>query len=374
VRPKRRLTATRQSVKSHGLLVAQCHRHRKKSAENMSILPSDLRPDMRVLDAFKGRRILILGGLGFLGSSLAVRLSQLGADVTLVDAMIEEYGGNLFNVHAVRDAVRINYCDIRDRAAMAWLVKDQDYIFHAAAQVCHLKSLTDPFPDIDINITGTTVLMEALRMHNRKATVIKLGSRGQYGPVLNLPATEECPCQPKGIYEISLLAAEHIMASYHRNHGIACVLARLTNIYGPRAQMRHNRFGVANWFIRLALEGAPIPVFGDGQIKRDFLYVDDCVDALLYLAATPDATGETFNVGHDRPSSFLELAQVITAATKTDWKLAPFSAERKTQEPGDFYSDISKITRFTGWHPRTSLDVGVAQTIAYYQENMGHYI
>jgi UDP-glucose 4-epimerase len=322
---------------------------------------------------FEGKRILVLGGLGFLGSSLAVRLAQFGADITLVDAMIEEYGGNLFNIDAIRNKVCVNYCDIRDRAAMAWLVKDQDLIFHAAAQVCHLKSLTDPFPDIDINITGTAVLMEALREHNPTAKVIKLGSRGQYGPVLKLPATEECPCQPKGIYEISLLTAEHIMASYHRNHGITCVLARLTNIYGPRAQMRHNKFGVANWFMRLALEGKTIPVFGDGLIKRDFLYVEDCVDALLYLAATPEAVGETFNVGHDRPSSFLELAKVITSFTNTDWGFTPFSAERKTQEPGDFYSDISKIRRVTGWQPRTSLEEGVADTLEFYRKHGGLY-
>lgn len=287
--------------------------------------------------------------------------------------MIEEYGGNPFNVSSILDKIRINYCDIRDRAAISCLVKDQDYVFHSAAQVCHLKSLTDPFPDIDINITGTAVLMEALRKHNPKAKVVKLGSRGQYGPVLKLPATEDSPCQPKGIYEISLLAAEHIMASYHRNHGIACVLARLTNIYGPRAQMRNNQFGVANWFMRLALEGKTIPVFGDGLIKRDFLYVDDCVDALLSLAVTPEVVGETFNVGHDQPSSFLELAQMITGNTKTRWQLTPFSAERKAQEPGDFFSDITKINKMTGWRPRISLEQGVARTLDYYRMHREHY-
>jgi UDP-glucose 4-epimerase len=323
--------------------------------------------------AFAGRRVLILGGMGFLGSSLALRLAQFDARITIVDAMMEEYGGNPFNISLIQDRVSVNYCDIRDRTAMAWLVRDQDFVFHSAAQVCHLKSLTDPFPDIEINITGTAVLMEALRKHNPKARVVKLGSRGQYGPVLNLPASEESPCQPKGIYEISLLAAEHIMASYHRNHGIACVMARLTNIYGPRAQMLHDKFGVANWFLRLALEGKSIPVFGDGRIKRDFLYVDDCVDALLALAVCPAVVGETFNVGHDRPSSFLELAEVITSLTGTQWHFTPFSAERKTQEPGDFFSDISKITRMTGWKPRTSLEDGVALSLDFYRSHGGHY-
>lgn len=325
-------------------------------------------------DAFGGRTVLILGGLGFLGSSLALHLSSYGADVTLADAMIEEYGGNLRNIDPIRRDVAINFCDIRDAAAMNWLVRDKDYIFHSAAQVCHLKSLSDPFPDIDINITGTAVVMEALRRFNPKAKVVKLGSRGQYGSVLKLPAGEETRPEPKGIYEISLLAAEHIMASYYRNHGIRCVLSRLTNIYGPRAQMRHNRFGVANWFMRLALDDETIPIFGDGRIKRDFLFIDDCVDALLRLAVTPEAEGEVFNIGHDMPSDFLTLAEtIVTQADSGQLAFTPFSPERKAQEPGDFYTDIAKISRVTGWRPTTPLDEGVAQTLAFYRQNREYY-
>jgi len=325
-------------------------------------------------DAFAGRRVLILGGLGFLGSSLALRLAGCGAAVTLADAMIEEYGGNLHNVAPVRDAVTVNFCDIRDAAAMNWLVREKDYVFHSAAQVCHLKSLSDPFPDIDINITGTAVVMEALRRFNPRAKVVKLGSRGQYGSVVKLPAGEETCPEPKGIYEISLLAAEHIMASYHRNHGIRCVLSRLTNIYGPRAQMRHNRFGVANWFMRLAIDGETIPIFGDGRIKRDFLFIDDCVDALLRLAVTPEAEGEVFNIGHDAPSDFLTLAETIVEAAGTgSLAFTPFSAERKAQEPGDFYTDIGKISRVTGWRPVTRLADGVARTLDFYRQNREQY-
>ena len=325
-------------------------------------------------DAFGGRRVLILGGLGFIGSSLAVRLAACGAILTLADAMIDEYGGNLRNIAPIRRDVVVNFCDIRDAAAMNWLVRDQDYVFHSAAQVCHLKSLSDPFPDIDINITGTAVVMEALRRFNPEAKVIKLGSRGQYGSVLRLPAGEDVRPEPKGIYEISLLAAEHIMASYHRNHGIRCVLSRLTNIYGPRAQMRHDRFGVANWFMRLALDGQTIPIFGDGRIKRDFLYIDDCVDALLDLAVTPEAEGQVFNIGHDSPSDFLTLAETILAeAGAGQIAFTPFSPERKAQEPGDFYTDIAKISRVTGWRPVTGLADGVARTLEFYRQNREHY-
>lgn len=325
-------------------------------------------------NAFCGKRALILGGLGFIGANLAIRLVELGAEVLLADAMIEEYGGNLFNVEPIRDAARINYCDIRDAHAMGCLVRGQDYVFHSAAQVCHLKSLSDPFPDIDINIRGTAVVMEALRQTNPDAKIIKLGSRGQYGSVLHLPAGEEAKPEPKGIYEISLLAAEHILGAYSRNHGIRCVMTRLTNIYGPRAQMRHNRFGVANWFMRLALDGETIPVYGDGAIKRDFLYVDDCVEALLLLAAAPEAEGQVYNIGRDDASNFRELAETIVAAAGTGaWEFTPFSPERKAQEPGDFFTDIGKIRRTVGWSPRTFLADGVEKTIEYYRRHKENY-
>ena len=325
-------------------------------------------------EAFCDKYVLILGGLGFVGSSLAVRLSELGARISIIDALIDDYGGNFFNISEVRDAVRVNISDILDSSAVNHLVQGQDYVFHSAAQVCHLKSLSDPFPDIDINIRGTVIVMEALRRFNPKAKIIKLGSRGQYGSVMKLPASEDVIPQPKGIYEISLLAAEHIILSYYHNHGVPCVLTRLTNIYGPRAQMRHNRFCVANWFMRRALENEVIPVYGDGLIKRDFLYIDDCVDALLLLAALPKAEGKVFNIGHDKPSNFLELAKTIVDIVEgSKWEFTPFSSERKSQEPGDFYSDISKINEFTGWMPRFSLQEGVERTIDYYRKNKKLY-
>jgi UDP-glucose 4-epimerase len=328
----------------------------------------------RLRETFAGRKALVLGGMGFIGSSLATRLVELGADVLIADAMIDGYGGNTFNIAAVSGKVRVNFCDIRDPNAINYLVLGQDFVFHSAAQVCHIMSLRDPFPDIDINIKGTAVLMEALRQHNPGATVVKLGSRGQYGPVSRLPAREDERSDPKGIYEISLLAAEHLLSSYRRAHGIPCMLLRLTNIYGPRAQMRHDRFGVANWFVRLALDNMPIPVFGDGLIKRDFLYIDDCVEAILRVAATPEASGQVINVGRDDPSNFLELAQTIVRHVENaTWEYRPFSVERKIQEPGDFYSDINKITSLTGWRPSTDLDEGIKATVAYYRSHKRHY-
>ncbi len=321
-----------------------------------------------------GVRVLITGGLGFIGSNLAICLARAGARVTLADAMIPEYGGNLFNIAPVRRRVTVNFCDICDRHAMDWLVRGQDYVFHLAGQVSHVMSMTDPFPDVEYNVKGTVVVMEAVRRLSPGAKVIFTGTRGQYGPATQLPVNESAPTNPKALYEISNLTAEKIIQAYHQLHGIPAVMLRLTNVYGPRAQMRHSQYGVANWFVRLALDRAPIKVFGDGQIQRDFLYVDDCVEALVRCATCPRAVGEIFNVGVDRPTTFLELAQTLTELCPgARWKFAPFTPERKAQEPGDFYSDITKIRTAVGWEPVTPLEEGLRRTLAYYREHRRHY-
>ena len=325
-------------------------------------------------DAFHGKRALVTGGMGFTGSNVAIALVNAGADVTIVDAMIPGYAGNLFNIEPIRERVTVNFSDVRDVNAMNYLVQGQDYVFHLAGQVDHVLSMTNPFPDIDINIKGTAVLMEALRRHNTDATVIYTGTRGQYGPAVSLPVNEEAPTLPKGIYEISNLTAEKIIQVYNDAHGIAAVMLRLTNIYGPRAQMKHPRYGVVNWFVRLALDDETIKVFGDGKILRDFLFIDDAVEAILMCALEPQAVGQVFNIGIDRPTNFIELAEVlIEVAGSGRWEFAPFTREREAQEPGDFYSDISKVRRLVGWEPRTSLKDGLRATVEFYRQHKEHY-
>jgi UDP-glucose 4-epimerase len=220
---------------------------------------------------FTGKKAILFGGMGFIGSNLALRLVEQGCHVTIVDAMIPSYGGNLFNIEPIKNQVTVNFADIRDQNVMDYLVQGQDVIFHLARQVDHVLSLKDPFPDIDINVRGTAVLLEACRRKNLDAIFVHVGTRGQYGPSANLPVDETAPSKPRGLHEISSLTAENMVEMYHRVHGLRGILLRLTNIYGPRAQMRHPRYGVVNWFVRLALENKPIQVFGDGQILRDFL-------------------------------------------------------------------------------------------------------
>lgn len=324
--------------------------------------------------AFQDKNILITGGLGFIGSNLAIRLVELGAEVTIMDAMIPEYGGNLFNVEPIKNDVYINFSNVCDIYSTNHLVLDKQYIFHLAGQVSHIMSMTNPFPDLEINIRGTAVLMEACKIFNPGAVVIRAGTRGQYGPSTKLPVDENSPTKPRGIYEISNLAAEKIMDVYNNNFNIRCVLLRLTNIYGQRAQMKTDHYGVVNWFIRQALDNEVIKVFGDGQLKRDFLYIDDCVDALLRCAVNENAYGEILNVGIDRPTTFLELVKIIiNEAGSGSWQLAPFTPERKAQEPGDFYSDINKIRTLVGWQPGVTLKEGVRKTVEYYRRNKQYY-
>jgi len=330
------------------------------------------RDELREL--YAGKNALITGGCGFIGSNLAIALVELGAGVTVADAMIPDYGGNLFNLAPVGKKVFVNYCDIRDPNAMNWLVRDKDFVFHLAGQVCHLTSLQDPFPDIDMNIKGTAVVMEAVRRRNPRARVIYTGTRGQYGPSVKLPVSEDAPMNPKGIYEISNLTAEKIIQVYNDTHGIRSVMLRLTNTYGPRAQMKHSRFGVANWFVRLAIDNETIRIFGDGKILRDFLYVEDCVEAILISAVREAVVGEIFNVGVDEPTTFLDLAEMLIEVTGTGrWEFAPFTPERRAQEPGDFYSDITKIRTRLGWEPGTPLREGLRRTVDYYRKNKHFY-
>ena len=325
-------------------------------------------------DYFAGKRALILGGLGFIGSNLAIELVRRGAEVTLVDAMIPGYGGNLFNIEPIKDQVTINFSDIRDQNTINYLVRDQDFVFHLARQVDHVLSLSDPFPDIDINIRGTAVVMEACKHHNPDAKVIFTGTRGQYGEAVSLPVDENAPTNPKGLHEISSLTAEKIIHMYYNVHHIRSVLLRITNVYGARAQMQHPRYGVVNWFVRTVIDDGTIKVFGDGSILRDFLSIDDCIDAILQCASVDATWGEIFNVATGKPVNFVDLADtLVQVANSGRWEFAPFSPERAAQEPGDFFADINKIKQIVGWEPTTCLDDGLRQTVEYFRKYKQHY-
>jgi UDP-glucose 4-epimerase len=324
--------------------------------------------------AFDGKRVLVTGGLGFIGSNLTVRLVELGAKVTVVDNMLPRLGGNLFNVKAVADAIHINFSDVRDEHSMDYLVKGQEIIFHLAGQVNHVDSIRNPIQDLDINCRGTLVLLESCRKYNREVKIVFAGTRGEYGSSVTLPVGEDHPTNPKGIYAVTNLTAEKMILVYDDVHKIPGSCLRITNTYGPRHQMAHDEYGVLNWFVRKAIEDETIPVFGDGRILRDFLFVDDLVDCFFQVATGEAAYGEVFNVGSGIPISFIELAKKIVKIAGTG-KVAftEFTQERKEVEPGDYYTDISKIRRVIGWVPRTDLDDGLRKAIEFYREYKKEY-
>lgn len=324
--------------------------------------------------AFREKRILVTGGLGFIGSNLSARLVALGAKVTIVDNMIPRLGGNLFNVKEVVDDIHINFSDVRDSHSMDYLVKGQDVIFHLAGQVNHVDSIRNPIQDLDINCRGTLVLLESCRKHNREVKIIFAGTRGEYGSSVTLPVAEDHPTNPKGIYAVTNLTAEKMVLVYHDVHNISGTCLRITNTFGPRHQMSHDEYGVLNWFIRKAIDDELIPVFGDGLILRDFLYVDDLVDCFLKVATCVHAFGEVFNVGTGIPTHFIELAKmIIEIAGSGKMALTEFTKERKEVEPGDYYTDISKINRLVRWKPETSLKEGLRKTIDFYRKHKAEY-
>lgn len=325
--------------------------------------------------AYAGCRALVTGGLGFIGSHLAARLVELGAEVTIIDSLIPDYGGNLYNVRDIENRVRISFTDIRDPWSMRYLVEGQDFIFNLAGQVSHLDSMEDPHTDLDINCKAQLSLLEALRETNPDARVIFAASRQQYGRPQSLPVTEEHQLVPVDVNGIDLVAGESYHLLYNDVHGIRAISLRLTNTYGPHLLMKHDRQGFITTFIRRAIEGKDIKVFGDGSQLRDFTYVSDAVDAFLSVALAEPAYGRALNVGGQEPVALLEVARLCQqiAAAGGEVETAPWPNERKKIDIGSIHVSHDRLTELTGWNPRVSLREGLDRTIAFYKEHGEHY-
>lgn len=323
---------------------------------------------------WRGRRVLITGGLGFIGSNLAIRLVELGADVTVVDSLISDYGGNPFNVAPVEDRLRVNIADIRDEHALPALVAGQEVIFNLAGQVSHVDSMSRPREDLEINCAAQLALLEACRRESPAARIVFAGSRQQYGRPRFLPLTEEHPLHPLDVNGINKTAGESYHLLYHEVYGLETVSLRLTNTYGPRMLMRHPRQGFIAWFVRRAVEGEQLEVFGDGSQLRDFNFVDDVVDAFLRTGSSPAAAGRVYNLGHAEPVSLLALVELLLElAGGGSFRLVPFPEERARIDIGSVYADYSRIRSELGWEPRVPLRDGLARMIAYYREHRERY-
>ena len=255
------------------------------------------------LHDYRGRRVLITGGLGFIGSNLAHRLVDLGAEVLLVDSLIPDYGGNLQNIAGLESRVRVNIADVRQASTMNYLVQGQDVIFNLAGQVSHIDSMRDPHTDLEINCRSQLTILEACRHHNPGVKVVYASTRQIYGRPDSLPVTEQHLVRPTDINGINKAAGEYYHLVYNNVFGVRACALRLTNIYGPRQLLKHNRQGFIGWFVRRILEDQEVQVFGDGSQLRDFVYVDDTVEAFLAAGVCEAMNGEALNVGGDAPIS-----------------------------------------------------------------------
>jgi UDP-glucose 4-epimerase len=326
-------------------------------------------------DAFTGKRALITGGLGFIGSNLANQLVARGAKVTILDLMNPLYGGNYFNIKDIKDQVTVKVGDIRDSKILEELVPDQDYLFSLAAQVSPVDSSKDPFEDLDVNCRGHLSILEACREKNPGIKVFFSSSRMVYGLPVSSPMTEEHPTSPASMYGIHKLTAEKYYLAYAKDHNIRTVIGRITNPYGVRQQIKHSKYSIPGWFMRLAMEGQTIKIFGDGNQIRDYIYIEDLVEAILGLMATDGSAGQIFNIGSGVATNFKDMVETIVSKVGSgEVEYVAWPEDYKKIETGDAAVDISKLSQVTGWAPKVSLEEGVSRMIDYYKEHKENYI
>lgn len=326
------------------------------------------------MNEFSGRRVLITGGLGFIGSNLARSLVRMGARVTLVDSLIPEYGGNPWNVQDLSGEITINVCDVRDPHAMAYLIQGQDWLFNLAGQTSHLDSMLDPKTDLDINAAAQLSILEACRAHNPEVKLIFASTRQIYGKPDYLPVDEQHPIRPVDVNGINKVAGESYHLLYNQVYGLRASVLRLTNTYGPGMRVKDARQTFLGIWIRRILEGKPILVYGDGSQLRDFTYVDDCVDALLRVAASDEANGKVYNLGSREVISLFDLAELVVGLHGSgSFEKIVFPPDRKAIDIGDYYSDYRLIEGDLGWAPSVDLREGIQRTLNYYQAHRAHY-
>jgi len=322
-----------------------------------------------------GQNVLITGGLGFIGSNLAHHLVKLGANIAIYDALLPQYGGNLANVKEIKDKIVDVRADIRDFNKLKEQVKDQDVIFNCAAQVSHIESMNDPYTDIDMNCTGTINLLEAVRKFNDNAKIVYTGTRSQVGKMEYSPIDEKHPEFPTDIYSANKSVAEKYHLIYYKAYGIPTTSLRISNTYGPRAQIRHKGYGIINYLIRMAILNEVITVYEPGTQTRDCIYIDDVVDSMILAAQSSNSNGEVFFVGSGKDVTFVDLVKLIVkVAGSGKWRFIPWPSERKSIEVGDISLNIDKIRRSLGWHPKTSLEEGLKTTIEFYRDGVHNYL
>ena len=324
--------------------------------------------------AFGGRRVLVTGGFGFIGSTLTRALIGLGAEVTVIDSLAPHYGGNLRNLAGIHSHLKTKIFDLRDSSGLDHYIRNEDYLFNLAGQTSHMDSINDPRTDLEINVGTQLVILEACRHHNPGLRVVFASTRQIYGRPEYLPVDEKHPLRPVDINGIHKLAGESYHLLYHQVHGIRSTILRLTNTIGPRMRVKDARQTFLGVWIRSLVEGIPFEVWGGEQL-RDFTDVDDAVEAFLLAAAMPKAEGCIFNVGGTRPVSLRELAELMVELNGGgEFVLKSFPEDRKKIDIGNYYADYRLLTETLGWRPHTALGSTLARTLKYYRSELPNYL
>jgi nucleoside-diphosphate-sugar epimerase len=326
-----------------------------------------------VKNNFHGKHVLITGGLGFIGSALAHELVKFGAIVTILDSLIPEFGGNMHNIEGISSKVSLNISDMRDSTSLDVLVRDKDYIFHLAGQVSHGDSMRDPQTDLEVNCVSTMNLVESCRRYNPDVRLIYTSTRQVYGIPQSLPVSESHPVNPIDVNGINKLAGEYYHILYDKTYGLRSSVLRLTNTYGPRQQIRNNRQGFIGIFIRQALKGEMIKIFGDGNQVRDFNYIDDVVHALLLAAGNEKCYGNIYNLGSPNYYSLIQFVDILKEITGVEFETIPFPDDKKIIDIGDYYGDYSLFAKDTGWSPKVDLIEGITRTTDFYNRYKEEY-
>ena len=326
------------------------------------------------MDEYRGKKVLVTGGLGFIGSNLAIRLVQLGASVTLLDSLHPTCGANYFNIEPVKNDVEVVQGDSSNLELVLKLVRGQAYIFNLAGHVSHVESMQEPFEDLQMNAVAPLTVLEACRRENRGARIVYSGTRQAYGRPDSVPLVETQLLKPVDVNGVNKMAGEWFHMVYHRAYDMPAVSLRLINTYGPRQLVKHPRQGFVGWFIKQAIEGEEIQLFGDGQQVRGFNYIDDVVDALLIAGANDKVKGDYFNLGGERAVALEEFAKLLLKATgRGSYRIVPFPPDRKAIDIGNVYSSAAKFNFATGWRARVPIEEGLVRTVEYYQQYRKHY-
>lgn len=327
------------------------------------------------MKTMEGKKVLITGGLGFIGSNLASKCVQLGAKVTIFDCLDPRSGGNLFNITKISDSIQVSYHNILDFDQVSQVVPEKDIIFSCASSTSHAFSMREPWIDSDVNSKGVINLLEAVRRFNPTAKFIHLGTSTQLGELVYQPADEKHPEFPTDIYSANKSVSEKYTLIYSKAFSIASTVIRLSNVFGPRASIHSPEFTFNNYFIGLALQNKNITVYGNGKQIRNVLYVDDAVSAMILAAQSEASTGEVFFAVGDKHFSVVEIAEAIVKhigkgkVICVDWP-----TEKKAIDIGDAILSNKKIKHLLGWNQGTSLESGLEKTKVYYENCLGKYI